>query len=265
MSYVAGLGLYIDTARFVPTNALFRHGDITEERTVQCYELVLFLKDGGYSVINGKKYTIAAGSVRFHRPGDRVYSYRFNEIYVIHFTVDDEQKGKEIFDSYPHFIKLPDAEAEIGIIKKLITALVSQNDFDCVCSLFELLDRIKVQFTLQQQNSQKTIVERVKKYVEEHFSEKITLEELGHQFHLHPVYLQRKFKAETHLTPSEYQKKVRISKAKAYLLTTDLPIDEVSALCGFCNTSYFINAFKERENVTPFKFRQRTDMVEMYL
>lgn len=256
MSYVAGLGLYIDTARFVPANALFRYGDITEERTVQCYELVLFLKDGGYSVINGKKYPIAAGSVRFHRPGDRVYSYRFNEIYVIHFTVDNEQKGKEIFCTYPHFIKLLDAETEIGIIKKLITALVSQNDFDCVCSLFELLGRIKVQFALQQQNNQKTIAERVKKYVEDHFSEKITLEDLAHQFHLHPVYLQRKFKEETNLTPSGYQKKVRISKAKAYLLTTDLPMDEISELCGFCNTSYFISVFKSNENLTPFQYKQ---------
>ena len=255
--------MYVDTARFIPANVLFKEGDITKERTVKCYELVLFLKDGGYSVINGKKYPITAGSLRFYRPGDRVYSYRFNEIYVIHFTVDNEQKGKEIFYDYPRFIKLLDAKNEISIIKKIVAALISKNDFDCVYSLCELLERIKVQFTLQQQNNAKPFADKLKEYIEDHYSEKITLEILADKFYMHPVYLQRKFKEDIGLTPFDYQKRVRVSKAKEYLLTTDLSIDEISALCGFCNTSYFIRVFKENENVTPFKFRQRTNMTEL--
>ena len=262
MDHCVGLGLYIDTARFVPANVLFKHGDITKERTVTCYELVLFLKNGGYAVINGKKYPITANSVRFHRPGDRVYSCRFNEIYVIHFTVDNERKGEEIFRDYPHFIRLSDAEKEIGIIKELIGALVSQRDFDCVCSLCELLGRIKEQFTLQQQNNRQTVSEQVKKYIEDHLSEKMTLELLARQFHLHPVYLQRKFKEETNLSPADYQKKIRISKAKAYLLSTDLSMEEISDLCGFCNTSYFIGVFKKSEGITPFQFKHQTNMAE---
>ena len=74
---------------------------MTKARTVKCYELVLFLKDRGAAVINSVKYPITAGPVRFHRPGDRVYSYRFNEIYVLHFDVDNKEKGKkQLFINY---------------------------------------------------------------------------------------------------------------------------------------------------------------------
>ena len=149
-------------------------------------------------------------------------------------------------------------ETEISIIKKMITALVSRDDLECICSLCELLGRIKAQFTLQQ-----SIVEEVKQYIEEHASEKLTLELLAHQFHLHPVYLQRKFKKKTGLTPANYQKKARISKAKAYLLTTDLSIEEISDRCGFCNPSYFIDVFKGSEQITPFQFKQRTNLAEL--
>lgn len=264
MNYVAGLGLYIDTARFVPSNLLFKFGDITKERTVTCYELVIFLKGGGYSVINGQKHTISAGCVRFHRPGDIVYSHRFHDIYVVHFNVDDEQKGKEVFSQFPHFFKLFEAEYELNLMKKIIAALLSKNDFGCTLSLFELLGSIKEKFELRQQNNKKIFAAKVKKYIEEHFSKKITLDDLAHQFHIHHVYLQRKFKEETGLTPFDYQKQIRISKAKEFLLTTNLSVDEISDLCGFCNTSYFIDVFRKSENITPFKFRQQTNLTEIF-
>ena len=256
--------MYIDTARFVPSNLLFKCGDITEERTVTCYELVIFLKGGGYSVINGQKYTISAGCVRIHHPGDIVYSHRFHDIYVVHFTVDNEQKGKEVFGRFPRFFKLFEAEYELNLMKKIITALLSKNDFGCTLSLFELLESIKEKFESQQQNNKKIFAAKVKKYIEERFSKKITLDSLAHQFHMHHVYLQRKFKEETGLTPFDYQKQIRLSKAKEFLLTTDLSVDEISDLCGFCNPSYFINVFKKIEHVTPLQFKQQTNMANFF-
>ncbi len=265
MNYTAGIGIYIDTARFVPANTFFKDCNVTKERTVNCYELVFFLYDGGYAVINGKKHLIKAGSVRFHRPGDKVYSYRFNEIYVIHFNVDNEEKSKEIFNGIPSFITLPDIEEEIIIVKKLITALVEQNDFECIYSLWRLLGSIKLQFQIQQKNNGMHVVSQIKKYIDDNFSQQLTLEELSQKFYMNPVYMQRKFKKDIGLTPADYLKKVRLSKAKAYLLTTDLTIDNISELCGFCNTSYFISVFKKNESVTPFKYRQKTKMSEILL
>ena len=66
------------------------------------------------------------------------------------------------------------------------------------------------------------------------------------------------------MTPYEYQKQTKLAKAKAYLLTTDLSIDEISELCGFWNTSYFIDIFKKSENITPFKFKQQNNLSEIH-
>ena len=265
MDYCAGLGVYLDTARFVPANTFFKNSDITTERTVECYELVLFLKTGGYAFINGKKHAITAGSIRFHKPGDKVYSCRFNEIYVIHFTVNDTEKGKKIFDTLPSFINLPDIENVVTLFKKLITALVSHDDFSCICLFWELFGNIKNQFQTQQTTNDQYIVSKIKKYIDENFSQRLTLKELAKNFYLHPIYLQRKFNQDTGITPTEYLKNVRLSKAKAYLLTTNYSIDYISELCGFCNTSYFINVFKKSENLTPFQFKHETDINKMQL
>jgi len=260
MNYCAGMGVYIDVARFVPANTFFKNCNITEERIVSCYELVFFLKDGGFSVINGKKYPIKAGSVRFHRPGDKVYSYRFNEIYVIHFKVDNEEKGRKVFQDIPPFMTLSSVENEIVIVKKLIAALVERDDFECVYSLWELLGCIKTQFRIQQKNNKTNVVSQMKKYIDDNYSHQLTLEELAQKFYMHPVYIQRKFKRYTGITPATYLKNTRLSKAKAYLLTSDLSVDNISELCGFCNPSYFINVFKKSEKVTPLQYRQKIKM-----
>lgn len=265
MEECAGIGIYIDVARFVPANTFFKDCSITRERTVNCYELVLFLKDGGYCVINGKKYPIKSGSVRFHRPGDKVYSYRFNEIYVIHFHVDQEEKGERIFGDIPSFITFPQIEEEIMLVKGLITAWVEKNDFECMYVLWRLLGTMKSQFRIQQKNSKAHVASRIKQYINDNYAKQLTLEELSRTFYMHPVYLQRKFKEETGMTPAEYHKKVRLAKARVYLLTTDLAVSDISERCGFCNTSYFIDVFKKNENVTPLQFKQRTDSQILYL
>jgi len=265
MNYSAGCGIYVDTARFVPANTFFKESNVTKVRTAKCYELVLFLKDGGCAVINDIKYPITAGSVRFHRPGDRVYSHRFNEIYVIHFFAEDEEKGKKIFEEIPPFIRLHDVEEEIIILKKIIEALLLHNDFECMVCTWELLGRIKKRSLIQQKNTKRRTVLQMKEYIENNFARSFTLDELARSFHMHPVYLQRKFKKEAGITPAEYLKKVRLSNAKAYLLTTDFTIDEISQQCGFCNTSYFIRVFKNVEKLTPVQFRKKALLPEMFL
>lgn len=263
MNYCAGIGINIDTARFVPANMYFKDCIMTKERIATCYELVLFLKDGGAAVINGKKYPISAGSIRFHRPEDKVYSFRFNEIYVLHFDVDNTEKGKKIFDSLPSFITFPDIEKEISIFKNLIAALIEQDDFECMKCLWTLLGRIKEQFQLQETNNKKQTTFQIKKYIDENFHKQLTLAEIAEKFHMHPVYIQRKFKKEAGVSPAEYQKNVRLTKAIIYLQTTDLSIEEISELCGFSNSSHFISVFKKSEGMTPFQHRQKNNVIDM--
>ena len=48
----------------------------------------------------------------------------------------------------------------------------------------------------------------------------------------------------------------RIERAKKLLTTTDKPMKEIAALCGYCNAGYFTNAFRAETGLTPKTWRR---------
>ena len=268
MRYSVGIDMEIIKAAYVPhvqTNNFFNICNPTQKRTAQRYELVMFLKSGGATVINGKRYPITAGSIRFIRPGDEVYSYRYEDIYMMHFIVKNQEQWVKAFAPIPSFISLPDVETELSLFPKLIAAFIEQKEFECMSILWLLLSRIKAQHKTQRRNNTAATTYQIKKYIDENYSEQLTLEKISQKFHMHPVHVQRKFKKELGISPCEYQKKVRLAKAVIFLRTTDLSIEEISELCGFSNASHFISVFKTSEQMTPLQYRQKNNNLDILL
>lgn len=73
------------------------------------------------------------------------------------------------------------------------------------------------------------------------------------------VQLNRKIKAITGYTTTEYLLLLRLKHAKELLKTTDLPIVEVALECGVDNISYFGSLFKKHVGVTPMQYRGKID------
>ena len=48
----------------------------------------------------------------------------------------------------------------------------------------------------------------------------------------------------------------RIERAKKLLVSTDKPMKEIAALCGYCNAGYFTNAFRTETGLTPKAWRR---------
>lgn len=93
-------------------------------------------------------------------------------------------------------------------------------------------------------------------YLEEHYAEDLSLNDLAEQFHRTPEYLCGKFKADTGETMMQYLRRIRIHNAKVLLLTTpDTGIRDVAVRCGFQSTSYFCKVFREATGQTPQSFR----------
>ena len=93
-------------------------------------------------------------------------------------------------------------------------------------------------------------------YIEEHYSEKITLEDLSSSIHMNKNYFCRFFKEKAGKTPFAYLNEYRINQAAGELMKTDLPITEIALNSGFENMSYFIRQFKHYRGCTPSVFRQ---------
>ena len=86
-------------------------------------------------------------------------------------------------------------------------------------------------------------------YLEAHYAERISVEDLAATCHVSSSYLSRVFKKETGRGLHEYLNQYRILKAASLL--EDHSVTETAYLCGFSDSSHFISVYKKYMNVTP--------------
>lgn len=104
------------------------------------------------------------------------------------------------------------------------------------------------------ENRDQSAVGRARAYLEEHFDEDISLEELARVAGLSRAHLIRAFRKAFHMTPHAYLTHRRVRAAKA-LLANDMAPAEVALACGFADQAHFTRHFKARAGVTPGAFR----------
>ena len=106
---------------------------------------------------------------------------------------------------------------------------------------------------------QKYVAEQVVSYIEDHYSEKISLDQIAENMYLSPFYISRIFKGETGYTPIRHLINLRLEKAKALLEGGyQGSIQEVAALVGYDDAYHFSKLFKKRYGVSPSQARKNT-------
>ena len=103
-------------------------------------------------------------------------------------------------------------------------------------------------------SNQKT--EAIKRYIYQHYSEDLGLEELASAFYFSPNYLCRLFKRETGCTPGKFLHDYRMKKAQELLEGSQMKVAHVSQAVGFKSASYFCQRFRDRFGVSPEIYRQ---------
>lgn len=109
---------------------------------------------------------------------------------------------------------------------------------------------------VQSNTWRKRNLQNVKKYLDLHYMEKITLDKLSEIFYINKFYLTRIFKEQFGITVAKYIVQIRITHAKQLLRFTDLPIEKISHECGMNDANYFSRVFKKIEGVSPGEFRK---------
>lgn len=87
-------------------------------------------------------------------------------------------------------------------------------------------------------------VRRIVRFVEENYSRKLSLEEIGRSVDMSPSSVCRYFKRRTHQNLWEYINSFRINRAAQLIVETQLPISEIGPRCGFTNVSNFNHLFR---------------------
>ena len=100
------------------------------------------------------------------------------------------------------------------------------------------------------------ITEHAMRYIEAHYEEELTLQQLSAEVSMSQYHFSRIFKKECGYSPYEYIVLTRMNRAMYLLKTTDLPIKEVAQAVGYHSQSTFSAAFSNRAGLSPKKFRE---------
>lgn len=97
----------------------------------------------------------------------------------------------------------------------------------------------------------------IKDYIDIHYTQKITLDELAGRFFINKFYLSRLFKEQFGVSVNNYLLQVRTTQAKQLLRFSALSIEQIGQKCGMDDTNYFSRMFKKMEGITPGEYRRR--------
>ena len=102
-------------------------------------------------------------------------------------------------------------------------------------------------------------LERAKSYIDEHFTDQITVDELAVLAFMSKSYFITQFKTFFQITPKQYLNLVRIQRACALLTTTDDSILKIALKTGFSNPVYFTEIFTKTTKLSPTEYRKKYD------
>lgn len=98
--------------------------------------------------------------------------------------------------------------------------------------------------------------ERAVRYVNKHYNETLTLEQISEQFNISLSHLCRQFKRITGSPFTEYVTRRRIEQACTLLKGTQLPIAQIGEQVGYPDYFYFNKVFKKVQGVSPSVYRR---------
>jgi transcriptional regulator GlxA family with amidase domain len=100
-------------------------------------------------------------------------------------------------------------------------------------------------------------IKNAQEYIELHYSEKLTVDQVADHFHITRRTFERRFKKATFLTVSEYIQRVKIEAAKKQLEIGRKSITEVMLDVGYADTQTFRDVFKKITDMTPVDYRNK--------
>ncbi len=150
-------------------------------------------------------------------------------------------------------------------LKRLLTwcdempesVVVREQELTCMLFLNKLFEICSGEQTVLVEGSP-DYIRRVLRYVADHMSSPIGVQEVAEEFSVSRSKLDRDFKKFTGITVHDYLESCRINQAKGLLGTEpSLSVQEIAARCGFESEPYFFPFFKRHTGMTPVEYRSR--------
>ena len=169
---------------------------------------------------------------------------RDNGIFMINISDADERKAllsrfkraeTELANQLPHY-------------EVLVQSLINE-------TLVSILRKIEAKDVKLEGKDVPSECAFVQRYIDMHFSEKITLDEIARKTFFSKFYIIHSFKKQYNITPIQYLLDKRLSEAATLLQTTNLSVTDITISVGFSSASQLAKAFKEKYGATPQQYR----------
>lgn len=157
-----------------------------------------------------------------------------------------ETESNNYLDVFPYSINIVDYLNQLSSLSDILKWL------DCFCGkLCKLLND-------RRENPSDKLVEKAKRYVMNHYQEKLALAEVAHALNISAGHLSITFKKYTGETLSDYIAKVKIDHAKELIRTQQYLMYEIADLLGFENAYYFSKVFKKVTGLSPRDYEKNS-------
>ncbi|AIQ65496.1 AraC family transcriptional regulator [Paenibacillus stellifer] len=231
------------------------------------YYVIGFIEKGQRLLsCKNKEYTIEPGDLLLFNPRDnhaceqidgQTLDYRCINIQPeIMSKAICEITGKEYL---PYFTSQVVFHSDLVVVLRELHQMLmeEESDFRKEEIFFFLLEQLVEEYTEQAVpagNTEQSMEARaICDFLENHYMENITLNDLCKLTGLSKYYLLRSFTKQKGISPYSYLETIRIDKAKKMLEQGILPID-VALQTGFTDQSHFSNFFKKFIGLTPKQY-----------
>ena len=251
---IRGAGVFISQQ---DAQRRFHNGTRTPMRTVTDYELELYDEDGGLMQLNGQDYPVRRGSVLVALPEDqRCTTLPFRCCFIKLNGLDqDMEKLMQEIAGVTYAERPENFEVAFANVRSWF---LSDDLFDRLAAAGEVLKLLQM-IRRQRQKAGETgdgdVLAKAQDFIELHFREELSVEEIAQACHVSASYLHRMFSQQLRLTPHAVLIQRRIMAAKAMLANDAFPIAEVAWRCGFNSPSYFSDCFRRQTGFSPREFR----------
>ena len=105
-------------------------------------------------------------------------------------------------------------------------------------------------------NDAKNKIKMAVRYIEKHYYEDISVNQLAEKYDMSSNYFSTLFKKEMGQSTVNYVTNLRISKAKDFLKKSDKSVVEIAEIIGYEDCNYFFRVFKKNVGMTPLQYRE---------
>ncbi|MBE6590845.1 MAG: AraC family transcriptional regulator [Ruminococcaceae bacterium] len=214
-----------------------------------------------YRMFTGERITITEGDTLFLSP-DCAYSIvteREFEHYTVNFDIHLDTSRSDFFNKPYSLLQEEGSERLKRKFIELTNAWTWKNtgfELQATGHLYELLSIFYSDWINRQNAASYRRLLPAREYIEQHFHQPISLEELAKLSNMSVTNFRREWNKVYPDPPLQYRDSIRLYYAKEYLNSGYYTVTEIAEKCGFDDVSYFVRFFKNKVGLTPGEFKR---------